>query len=75
MTEFKDRALKKSFLTRAVNKAKRQMNDGEVDNIKVRHSSLFSATLSSLNVITTCKFVSFIIIMCSFFVITVKFIH
>ena len=40
MTEFKDRALKKSFLTRAVNKAKRQMNDGEVDNIKVTLTDL-----------------------------------
>ena len=40
MTEFKDRALKKSFLTRAVNKAKRQMNDGEVDNITVTLTDL-----------------------------------
>ena len=34
MTEFKDSAIKKSFLTRTVNKAKRQMNYGAVHNVK-----------------------------------------
>ena len=40
MTELKDRALNKSFLTRAVTKANRQMNYGEVDTIKVNLTDL-----------------------------------
>ena len=40
MTQFKDRAIKKSLLTRTVNKVKRQMNDGEIDNVKTTLTEL-----------------------------------
>ena len=40
MSKFKDRAIKRSFLTRTINKAKRQMNYGEIDNIKLTLTEL-----------------------------------